>query len=598
MRARRLFLWWVLGQVIGFVLLTAVEARWGSYGLSVFTKGAILILNVAGLGIVIGAAGQVSLASAGLFGVGAYTFGIVEPSTGPVLGAAIAIAAGFLVGVIVGLPAIRLSGLYLALATLAFVEAAYQVWWNATSLTGGSSGLIVSAGLPTNIEDRGRVLGQLGVLGVGTAIVLYRYVVGQTTTGLSWRVLRHRPAVGASSGMRVGRDRLLAFGVAGAYSGAAGVLFALQAGFLDPSVFDISKSVEHLVALIVGGTASVFGAVIGPAVLIYSLEAFKGLAEYREFWYGGLILLIVVSGRGSLAGLLGRLVSIVLRGDRRTQAIGADRTPESVDASIEPRATAIEPGRVLLEVQDVARHYGGVKAVDGVSLTILSGETVGIIGPNGAGKTSLLNILSGLDREAAGSCAIEGVRVDHLPAARRVQLGLSRTFQNVAAVEGLTTGEHLALGARGAAASMSYDGREEEWLSVVTDLFGLRPYLDVDTASLAYGLKKRADIGRALAAQPRLLLLDEPAAGLGSAEMDVLAEALVRVREVTGAGIVLIEHNMRFVRRMCDRLIVMVAGSVVVEGQPDVVLADERVIAAYLGSQRATTEDLAIGKGP
>ncbi|MGY2084161.1 branched-chain amino acid ABC transporter ATP-binding protein/permease [Blastococcus sp. SYSU DS0539] len=526
-------------------------------------------------------AGQLSLGQAGFAALAAFSGAYLAPSgadVGEVPALLIAVAIGMSVGalaaVVLGLPTMHLRGVFLAIATLGFAEAVRVVLLN-QGWTGGAQGL----GVP-------RIL-TVGMAWTALALVAYWFWrMGRSRYGRALEAIREDELAARSMGIDVGRHRLAAFVTAGAVAGLYGVLYAYYVRLIAPNDFDFTAAVEGLVTAVVGGSTMFLGPLLGSGfqTLVPEIQRAVGVeAGWIRPFLAGLLLLVVI------LFLPGGLASLIPRRSRMPSGTGDD---DATGLAGRRHPAAGEP---VVTLAGLGKEYGGVHAVRGVDLEIRAGEVVGLIGPNGAGKTTLVNMISGLVPPSSGSATVLGTAVGSTPVHRIAAAGVSRTFQHsklfnrLSALENVLVGAHLV--------SRPTFLRRLLWLPSARrdeqaalrqaarclERVGLTSLASTRAEALSYGDQRRLEIARALASDPSLLILDEPAAGMNHVEASRLSE-LIRSLAQDGLTILFIEHNVGMVLQTCTRVVVLNFGEVIASGAPDAIAADPAVIEAYLGS--------------
>ncbi|SOC55112.1 ATP-binding cassette domain-containing protein [Ornithinimicrobium cerasi] len=529
-------------------------------------------------------AGQLSLGQAGFGALGAFTAVALAPEpseVGEVPALLVAVVIGMVVGalaaVLLGLPTMHLRGVFLAIATLGFAEAVRILLINA-EWTGGANGMSVP-----------KVVTPL-IAWVALAVVAYWFWrQGPSSYGRALAAIREDELAARAMGIDVGRHRLSAFVTAGAVAGLYGVLWAYFVRLLAPEDFDFTRAIDGLVTAVVGGSTMWLGPLLGSGFLTLVPEVQRALGVeagwIRPFIASALLLVVIVFLPGGLGSFLPR---VRVRARPAASGAGTDR-PGLVART---HAAAGEP---IVRIVGGNKDYGGVHAVRNVDLTVGSGEVVGLIGPNGAGKTTLVNMISGLVPASSGTFEVLGTRPGRTPVHRIARAGVSRTFQHSKLFPRLTALENVLVGAH--VVSRPTFLRRLLWLpgarrdeAVVVDhaagclaRVGLADRSSVDASALSYGDQRRLEIARALASDPSLLILDEPAAGMNHVEADALSGLIASLAD-EGLTILLIEHNVGMVMKTCHRIVVLNFGEVIATGTPEEILKNPAVVEAYLGS--------------
>ncbi|HEU5324210.1 MAG TPA: branched-chain amino acid ABC transporter ATP-binding protein/permease [Methylomirabilota bacterium] len=556
------------------------------YVLAVGIVAGLNVLVALGLNVISGYAGQPHLGIAIYTGAGAYLSALllVRAELAAPWTVVLAAAVAGVLGALTALPALRLGSDFLAVFTigLAFVVESFYAY-APPSWFGGPLGL---QDVPP-LRVLGHAFGTRAVfVTVAAAVVLCVALdrrLEQSWLGLAFRSVREDELASQLAGHDTGRLKVLAFAAGAAHCGLAGSLYAQFMGSVSPSDFGFLPSLLAVTMVNVGGIGTLRGAVAGALVLSLLPEVFRFVQEYRNLVYGALLVTVMMY---QPAGLLGDDSYLVraLRGRRRRRR----PAPAPPAGDVLDSATAPAP----LEVRDVRVDFGGLRALDGVSLGARPGEICGVIGPNGAGKTTLFNVVSGIQRPRRGSVRLDGRALQGASPHAIARWGVGRTCQIVRPFAALSVLENVlvAYGARRRAsvrASLRRWRRDpgcaaaRGWLRLV-DLDG---YAEAPARTLPLALLRRLEIARALASGARVLLLDEPFAGLTPAEAERQVELVLALKRA-GKAILLIEHDMDVALRLCDRLVVLDFGRKIAEGPPREVREDAAVVAAYLGAVR------------
>jgi branched-chain amino acid transport system permease protein len=560
----------------------------------------INLIAVLGLGLFSGNSGILSFGHVSFIGLGAYISGLLtmplatKAATLPHLPAflagttigllpalAITIVLVALVAVVVGIPISRMTGAAAVIATLGLLLIVHGVLIGATDFTRGANAFI---GVPRKTD-----------LTIALALALPALVLARlyrdSVPGSQLRASREDELAARSIGIDVARRRHGAWVISAAFAAVSGVLLGHFLGAFSPSKFYFDDTLALLTMLIVGGMSTVSGALAGTVVVTLTIEVLRRLEsgvtlfgyqmpEIFGLTQAGLCLLILAVMYWRPIGLIGRLeidqwLSLGRGRDRRVAA--------GSDFRVEPKGT--------LSVAGVTKDFAGLRALDGVGLELRPGEIVGLIGPNGSGKTTLLNTISGALFPSAGTITIDGVDATRLPAHAIARAGVARTWQNIRLFAGLSVIENVEFSAMVHWPRLDQASVRALAQALLAEI-GLSAHAARPAGTLDYGAQRRLEIARALALKPRYLLLDEPAAGMNPTESSALLADLARLRQHHGIGLIVIDHDLALIMRLCDRIIVLDRGRVIAEGPPAAIQRDPAVIEAYIGRKHRPAADV------
>ena len=592
------------GLVGVLVLLYPVLSGDNLYWMREISLIAVLTLVVSGVNLSFGYAGELQFGQVFMFALGAYLGGVLAIHVVRDIVVLMLLAAGAaaLTGVLIAIPALRIGGWSLAMASFFLVITIPDLLSLVPGYTGGLNGLI---GIPTatfgghGLADKG--LFYATVAGTIVWLALYRNLV-TSRYGTVFRILRESPVLAGSIGFSPRQLKVLAYGAGALPAGVAGCLSGFINFVISPQSFGLTLAIGIIAASVLGGIESIYGAVVGAAILQIGPEKSLSFAQYAPVGYGVFLVVAAILFRGGLGELgqktSGRL-SRRLLGDAAPAAPAAAAAPGGPDAS--PLQLKLEQRQAdILHVTGVSKSFGGVAALDAVSLTAEPGKVTGLIGSNGSGKTTLLNVICGYTKADIGEIAFGDLRLAAGAPHRIARLGVARTFQTPSIPRGVSVADVVASGRfvldrcgvlpsvlrlpRYWAARRA-DRREALRL---LEFVGLAHLADEEAVSLSLGTRRLVEVARALASKPRLVLLDEPASGLSDEEVELLGR-VIRAAADAGATVVLIEHNFRFVGSVSDVVHVLHVGGLIASGTATEVANDPRVVESYLGGRGTAT---------
>lgn len=560
----------------GALLLAPYFFNFNPYVLNILMQGATYGVAVLGMTVVLGYTGQINLAQAAFFGIGAYAIGLGTAVHGLSFWVAFPLGVGIaaLAGFVLGMTTLRLGGHYLAMITISFQQIFDLVLVNWADVTKGPDGI---AGIPRPsifgfplTDDRA----YLGFCAISLYLMLFIvWWLPKTRLGRAMRAVRENEMAAEVAGINTLAVKVTAFTMCAALAAAGGGLYAAGFAYVSPDNFNFKVSIDFLTMALLGGASSPFGSALGTIILILMPEWLRFLKEIYLAVYGLAVIFIMVFLPEGMWGIVRSAWNRVFKQDE----IVLDKI-EPLDLDI-----SIADSSPILALRGVRKYFGGVKAVDGIDIDVTRGTVHALIGPNGSGKTTILNVLSGIYKSTAGEIRVDGEPVTRSAPHILASHGVGRTFQNIRLFSTMSALENVMVGAQrqGNPLRAGHAALRARALSAL-GFVGMADRANVVVKNLPYGHQRLVEIARALAGHPKLLLLDEPAAGLNLTEKQELVALLKRLRG-HGLTIFLIEHDMGLIQQVSDRISVLNFGKKIAEGAPDEVLRHPEVIKAYLG---------------
>ncbi len=583
-----------VGPAVFIVLCVVIGVPLDNYPKYVLAITLISMVIGVALVVLVGLGRCITLASGSVMAIGAYTSTLSMVHLGIPYAATLllAVLAGAAAGWMIALPGTRFRGHNLAMVTLVFQSVCIILIRESKWLTGGAEGIHVPR--PSifgwHIATDGDFLVLIGAL--SALAVLFLTILVRGPFGKNLQAAASNEIAAEAFGVSVAGYLTAAFVISSIAIAFAGALAAPRIRILDPDSFGVLQSIFMLAYPIVGGMYSAWGGLLGGGALRTLPELLRPVADYQELFFAALVIVVVMFFPEGLAGLLGRVNTRLKRGIARRAAQPIARAAEFV-------RSPPPPAEALLRVEGVDKHFEALHAVDHAGLVVPAGGIHGLIGPNGAGKTSLFNIISGFLPADLGRVEFAGTSLLDLQARDRIHLGITRTFQHVAIFGQLSCVDNVIIGRGHNAVAQSITqsigtfigglgaaaARREALISL--DAVGLADQAQSPAAALSLGDQRRLELARAIVSAPKLILLDEPVSGLSESEAEELRHLLLRINGAHGIAMLVVEHNIPFVAKLCRTLSVMGGGAIVAEGAPAEVISMPIVRQLYFGEEAA-----------
>lgn len=580
----------VVGLLLFFV---AVPFLVEESNLQLFVFWGINILLAQSINLLSGFAGQISLGHAAFYAIGAYTTSILMINFGlPIyLTVTLSIIFSAVAGYLLSFPAGRVKEFYLAMMTLGFGFIIQEIAKEWSSVTGGVMGL-------SNIPSP--KLNSLTVFGVEINLTMYYWIVLLVVLFVLWTIKNfvqsyfgrsflavHLSELSAQSiGIAPGKVKQLAYTLSASLAGLAGAIYAHLMGYIGSATFGMMQSVEILVMGIIGGFGTIIGPILGAGFLTFVPNKLQFIKDYQLMVYALLLIISFLVIPKGLAGLM----------NLRTKLYKSSRTDlqQSNAINVEEKIENKRESIPVLRVENVSKEFGGVKALSDVSFELKEGEILGLIGPNGSGKSTLVNLITGIYTVSNGKIRYGEKDITNKSSYLIAREGIIRTFQDPHNVPSMTVRENILLGGHrhfessivsctfNLKSSLIEEYKNIQMVEKIIQLCELEPYIDEIVANLPYGIQRIVEVARAIMAEPKTLILDEPAAGLSETEIAYLVKLIQFVKQ-QGVSIILIDHNMNFITNLVDRVVVLDSGKVIYSGDIDGMKKNKAVIEAYLG---------------
>ena len=563
------------------------------------------IFNLVFVGIVLALAwgilantGYISFAHNAFLGIGAYTsvYLVMQMKVPFLTGFLAAGAMAGIFAVVLGAIILRLKGIFFVLSTFCFAQIMMRVFRIAVPITGGSNGIrdIPQPVIPLLGAVSSHQGFYLFFYLYATLVVLFTVRLYRSNVGREFQAIGEDLFTAESIGIYTTRRKVVAFLISSVIVGLTGSLHAHYTGFISDTTFEMVKAIESVTYNVVGGMGSIAGPILGTAVMVPLPEFLRGFVAYQIALYGLILVLILRFFPSGIWGTTKRVIQRFLPEGRQGFSAPLRLSPELAQGfSADFWSMDCQAEETMIECRGVGRNFGGLAALSGVSFSVKTGEIFGIVGPNGAGKSTLFNVMTGVFVPSKGDVIFEGRSIEGLIPSKINRLGLSRVFQATVLFSEATVRENVArvlaarAGLNGIRDLLLLEKKKHESTDTqarsILRLCGLESASEETAKNLPYGFQRLLGLAMALSARPRLLLLDEPVAGMSAEEREIIAAILLKLRE-RGMTMIVVEHNIDFIMQLCSRIMVLNYGEKIAEGTPEEVRANPRVIEAFLGA--------------
>lgn len=542
--------------------------------------------------------GYVSFAHNAFLGIGAYTSVYLMMQMHLPFWAGF-LSAGVMAGIfafVLGVIILRLKGIFFVLSTFCFAQIMLRVFRIAEPITGGANGIrdipppMIPLIGPLKSHEAFYILFYL----YATLVVLFTVRLYRSNTGREFQAIGEDMFTAESIGIYTTRQKVVAFVISSVIVGFTGSLHAHYTGFISDTTFEMVRAIEGVIYNVVGGMGSIVGPIIGTAIMVPLPEYLRGFVAYQIALYGLILILILRFFPSGVWGTAKRIGRFCLPAEKKEALKPLRLTPKLAQGFLTDFwGTDCNPGNTLLECREISRYFGGLAALSGVSFSVKEGEIFGIVGPNGAGKSTLFNMITGIFVPSKGMVVFGEKSIGGLIPSKINRLGVSRVFQATVLFSEATVRENVT---RALVARAGFNGikdlfklenekhqQTDTQARVILKLCGLESASEELAKSLPYGFQRLLGLAMALAGRPKLLLLDEPVAGMSAEERETIADILVKLRE-KGMTMIVVEHNVDFIMRLCSRIMVLNYGEKIAEGNPEEVRNNPKVIEAFLGA--------------